>query len=186
MRALILAWICLLVAGIGNQMQAAKPVEVDGLFYEITGTNTVRIVGSGRNEAALVIPEQVTIKNATYTVTAVGNAFAIPDKNGKIKQTGWGMLQKVVIPNTVTRLEPYAFAAQAQLSEVQLPESLRVIGQEAFAGCTSLKAIDIPNGVTEIQDRAFAGCKIFVNEKNNDRDEYAAGFAVPISWKFTY
>ena len=167
MRALILAWICLLVAGIGNQVQAAKPVEVDGLFYEITGTNTVRIVGSGRNEAALVIPEQVTIKNATYIVTAVGTAFAIPDKNGKIKQTGWGMLQKVVIPNTVTRLEPYAFAAQAQLSEVQLPESLRVIGQEAFAGCTSLKAIDIPNGVTEIQDRAFAGCKIFTFNLRN-------------------
>ena len=167
MRALILAWICLLVAGIGNQVQAAKPVEVDGLFYEITGTNTVRIVGSGRNEAALVIPEQVTIKNATYIVTAVGTAFAIPDKNGKIKQTGWGMLQKVVIPNTVTRLEPYAFAAQAQLSEVQLPESLQVIGQEAFAGCTSLKAIDIPNGVTEIQDRAFAGCKIFTFNLRN-------------------
>ena len=69
-----------MVAGIGNQVQAAKPVEVDGLFYEITGTNTVRIVGSGRNEAALVIPEQVTIKNATYIVTAVGTAFAIPDK----------------------------------------------------------------------------------------------------------
>lgn len=32
----------------------------------------------------------------------------------------------------------------------------------------------------------LAGCKIFVNEKNNNRDEYAAGFAVPISWKFTY
>ena len=52
MRALILAWICLLVAGIGNQVEAAKPVEVDGLFYEITGTNTGRIVGRGLNEGA--------------------------------------------------------------------------------------------------------------------------------------
>ena len=185
MRALILAWICLLVAGIGNQVQAAKPVEVDGLFYEITGTNTVRIVGSGRNEAALVIPEQVTIKNATYIVTAVGTAFAIPDKNGKIKQTGWGMLQKVVIPNTVTRLEPYAFVAQAQLSEVQLPESLRVIGQEAFAGCTSLKAIDIPNGVTEIQDRAFAGCKIFtLNLRNTQIRTFNLACLEGAAWSF--
>ena len=192
MKTLILVWICLLVAGVGNRAQAAKPVEVDGLFYEITGMNTVRIVGSERNEVTLVIPEQVTIKKVTYTVTAVGNAFAIPDKNGNIKETGWGMLQKVVIPNTVTRLDEYAFAAQAQLSEVQLPssletigkaafaqcsslpeirlpESLRVIGQEAFAGCTSLKAIDIPNGVTEIQDWAFAGCKIFTFDFRNTR-----------------
>ena len=189
---MILAWICLLVAGTGNRAQAAKPVEVDGLFYEITGMNTVRIVGSERNEVTLIIPEQVTIKKVTYTVTAVGNAFAIPDKNGNIKETGWGMLQKVVIPNTVTRLDEYAFAAQAQLSEVQLPssletigkaafaqcsslpeirlpESLRVIGQEAFAGCTSLKAIDIPNGMTEIQDWAFAGCKIFTLDLRNTR-----------------
>ena len=113
MKALIFTLFCLLVAGIGNPAQAAKPVEVDGLFYEIiTGTNTVRIVGSGRNEATLVIPEQVTIKHETYTVTEVGNVFAIPDKNGKIKQTGWGeQLQKVVIPNTVTCLEPFAFVA---------------------------------------------------------------------------
>ena len=186
MRALILAWICLLVAGIGNQVQAAKPVEVDGLFYEITGTNTVRIVGSGRNEAALVIPEQVTIKNATYIVTAVGNVFAIPDKNGKIKQVGWGeQLQKVVIPNTVTCLEPFAFVAQAQLSEVQLPESLRVIGQEAFAGCTSLKAIDIPNGVTEIQDRAFAGCKIFTfNLRNTQIRTFNLACLEGAAWSF--
>ena len=189
---LILVWICLMVAGVGNRAQAAKPVEVDGLFYEITGMNTARIVGSERNEATLVIPEQVTIKKATYTVTAVGNAFAIPDKNGNIKETGWGMLQKVVIPNTVTRLDEFAFAAQAQLSEVQLPssletigkaafaqcsslpeirlpESLRVIGQEAFAGCISLKTIDIPNGVTEIQDWALSGCKIFTLDLRNTR-----------------
>ena len=77
---------------------------------------------------------------------------------------------KIVIPNGVTGISPYAFAGCKGLSEVTMPDSVTYIGHQAFANCMDLKRISIPQSVAVIEDQAFVGCgaltSINVDEKN--------------------
>ena len=58
------------------------------------------------------------------------------------------------VPNTVTEIAPYAFAAAADLTDVMLPTGLQTIGAWAFSQ-TKLISITIPNTVTTIGSYAF-------------------------------
>ena len=68
------------------------------------------------------------------------------------------MLEKVIIPDTVNKIGPYAFADCKNLKSVILPKSLVSIDECAFHENRSLEKIDIPDSVTEIGDFAFGFC----------------------------
>ena len=62
------------------------------------------------------------------------------------------------VPESVGRIENYAFYENGILEEVQLPDGLEFIGYAAFCGNTALKQIRIPDSVTVIEYSAFDGC----------------------------
>lgn len=160
MKTLIIYLLCWVASGISSRSQADKPVEVDGLFYKITGSNTVSIIGSEREEAVLEIPSEITIKGTNYKITGIENHLLDINKKGEIKKYGWGRtLKKVIVPNTVKRIGLNAFAYQSYLEDIELPASVQSIGGYAFGLCTSLKRIRIPEGVTVIAAHTFDGCK---------------------------
>ncbi len=64
-----------------------------------------------------------------------------------------------IIPNTVTEIGDYAFAACYFLTSITIPDSVTTIGYRAFCYCTSLTSIVIPNSVTTIGGYAFEECK---------------------------
>ncbi len=66
---------------------------------------------------------------------------------------------KLVIPDYIRKIRPWAFWGCFQLTEVILPESITEIGQEAFYMCLNLQRIHIPDRVTEIPFAAFALCR---------------------------
>ena len=59
----------------------------------------------------------------------------------KIWFIGDDTIEKVIIPQGVEKIGPYAFAGLTALKEVILPSSLTTIDQGAFYGCTSLTTI---------------------------------------------
>ena len=63
-----------------------------------------------------------------------------------------------VIPEGITKINPYAFYGLERMSSVTLPNSLTKIGVRAFDGCTGLTEINIPASVTTIDRGAFSGC----------------------------
>ena len=65
----------------------------------------------------------------------------------------------VIIPNSVTSIEEYAFSQCKNLTSVTIPNSVTSIGNRAFAECTSLTNVIIPDGVVSIEDYAFSECK---------------------------
>ena len=67
-------------------------------------------------------------------------------------------LISVSIPDSVTSIGQYTFAACTSLTRVTIPSSVTSIGSNAFSGCTSLTSVTIPNSVTSIGSDAFHNC----------------------------
>lgn len=69
-------------------------------------------------------------------------------------------LTSIVIPNTVVRIEGYAFERCPELDTVKFEEGTEalVIGDGAFSGCRSLKSIELPTRVSELGNYVFGDC----------------------------
>ena len=85
----------------------------------------------------------------------------IPDSVTRIE--GWAFsgcsgLRSIEIPDSVTYIEDGAFSGCSGLRSVEIPDSVTLIGNGAFSGCSGLRSIEIPNSVTRIEGWAFSGC----------------------------
>ena len=87
-------------------------------------------------------------------------------------------LKKVILPNSITHIENYAFDGCILLAELSMPSQLETIGDGAFANCECLKNIEIPASVTYIWDQAFENCKALtkINIGNNVSSIYSKTF----------
>lgn len=106
-------------------------------------------------------------------------------------------LEDVVIPASVTEIEPAAFAETAWLekqmtdrqqpyliagdgillaysgmeSKVEIPEGVKKIGAEAFKGNTRITSVKLPESLTVIGEDAFAGCSSLVSISGGNKVE---------------
>jgi hypothetical protein len=108
-------------------------------------------------------------------------------------------IKSVTVPDTVTKIDDYAFAFSRELEKVVLPDSVKSIGTNAFAGCIKLKEIKlpkklktlgmysfdasglreitIPKSVKKVDEYAFAECKYLKSAKFNSADTKIADTA---------
>ena len=68
-------------------------------------------------------------------------------------------IEKIEIPDTVTKIDAGAFAFCEKITDVKLSSALTSIGDEVFKGCSSLEKIEMPDSVTYIGRGAFTDCK---------------------------
>lgn len=68
---------------------------------------------------------------------------------------GCGKLSSVIFPQSLEKIDDFAFFGCAKLSKVQFPNSLKIIGESAFEECNSLRKVCVPNDVIVIKDKAF-------------------------------
>lgn len=103
--------------------------EVDGIYYETTSENTVKVTYRDENynsySGVVEIPDTVSNFGFTFNVTAIGD-HAFDDSDG--------------------------------LESVKIPDSVTSIGTQAFQGCTSLTDLVIGAGVDSIAPQAFVYC----------------------------
>lgn len=148
-----------------------NPISGCNNITELTSDNNqFNVIGNGLvNNKKLVSAINSTIIPSDGSVTQIGsNAFK-----------GLTGLSKIIIPNTITYIESYAFKNSSvteieilgnvselyhevfcdckNLEKIILPNSLRRI-HTAFAGCTALKSIEIPNNVYYLSSRSFKDC----------------------------
>ena len=142
----------LLASAIAASLSAAAySFESSGIYYNITGDNTVEVTYSDRDNntysGSVSVPETVTNNGTEYSVTKIGE-YAFQGS----------AVTSVYMPESITSIGTSAFSGCQNLESVTLPESLTTFGSYAFSSCKSLKAIKIPSVVTTITDRCFSGC----------------------------
>ncbi len=64
-------------------------------------------------------------------------------------------VEKIVLPQTIESIEPYAFLG-TKITEFSAPDNLRSIGEKAFYECRDLQAIELNDGLLGIGEEAFA------------------------------
>lgn len=142
----------LLASAIATSLSAAAyDFESAGIYYNITGNNTVEVTYSDRDNntysGSISVPETVTNNGTEYSVTTIGeSAFK------------GSAVTSVSMPEGITSIDYNAFSECQNLESVTLPESLTTLGYSAFKACKLLKTIKIPSGVTAIPDQCFDGC----------------------------
>ena len=127
------------------------PLFVNGIYYNITGDNTVEVTYKDKNynsySGDVVIPQSITYKGKNYTVTKIGNvAFLLCSD-----------LTSVTLPSTLTAIGNTTFRKCTSLTSITIPDGVTTIGVNAFDGCSSLKEVVIGSGIQSIGTNAFTG-----------------------------
>lgn len=139
---------CFVLALLGSLNVLAYDFESDGIYYTITGSNTVSVVsGDYVYDGDVTIPQAVGLSGKTYLVTAIGeNAFKSATN-----------LESVTLPEGLIIIGNQAFY-QSGVKTVSLPSTLSSMGTSAFRECTNLQGIVLPDALKDIKEYAFYGC----------------------------
>ncbi len=73
-------------------------------------------------------------------------------------------IEKVILKDTVTSIDRYAFDDCTSLKSIIIPRSVTSIGYRSFDGCTQLTNINIPDSVTSIGSDAFNNTQWYNNQ----------------------
>lgn len=154
----------LLLASILPATATAYDFEVDGIYYNIIGSNAIVTYKSysftqisdyayteqyiSDYSGSVSIPLTVTNNDTTYSVTAIGDHAFISCTD----------LTSVTIPNSVTTIGNDAFSGCSGLTSVNIPNSITDIGSFAFSYCSGLDSIFIPSTVISVGSYAFERC----------------------------
>ncbi len=151
----------------------AYDVNIDGIFYNLKGTEAEVTYKSGNNySGTVIIPSSITYKDKEYRVTSIGNyAFA-----------GCSDLTSVTIPSSITNIGFNAFGSglkEVHITDIAAWCRIRFDysgnGDEVdyfavswsnplywnnrlFLNGEEVKDLVIPEGVTAIEPYAFIGC----------------------------
>ena len=127
-------------------------------------THIELVLLSGSDSIQIIIDNHIlqSISKGIKSLNLAKLNIELAKKNLAITEIGKGAfanstLERISIPETVTKISDRAFAGCSKLKSVHLPAGIVKIGKRAFAN-SSIKSIAIPAGVAKISDRAFANC----------------------------
>jgi len=109
-------------------------------------------IGSGYAYGPFYLCENLTNVSFEQGTTQIANGL----------MAGCTGLKEIVIPNTITDIEGYAFYA-TPLEKVTIPDSVKSIGASAFGYCSALTELTIPNSVESMDTYVFRDCTLLEN-----------------------
>ena len=126
-----------------EQASGTEGVICGDFEYEVSGYGIVEITGYHGTDTELVIPAELDGKE----VNSIGSHVFLDS-----------IVNSVIIPDSVTTIQNYAFMGCSSLRSVTLPDSITMIDNGVFWDCINLESITLPDGITCIMDYAFENC----------------------------
>ena len=166
----------LLLFSVATLTVSSAATLIDGLYYNFNGSNaTVTFKAWDQSDNAdyvsgdIVIPNQVTYNNVTYSVKAIDQvAFrgcaslqtvTIQDADITIGYRAFGdcsSLTSITNSNGTTQLDNNVFHNLKNLETADL--NITVMGVQDFDGCIKLQTVSLAEGLTEIGNFSFRSC----------------------------
>ena len=122
----------------------------------ITIPNRVTEIGSGAFGGCDSLTA-ITVASGNSVYSSQDGVLYNKDKTTLIQYPG-GKTGAFTIPNSVTRIEQFAFSGCSSLTGITIPDSVTTIEWQAFFSCDSITSVTIPSSVTWIQGHAFSYC----------------------------
>ncbi len=128
------------------------------------------------------LEEASGIRSTYYALKNQGVRLADIDFSDTLETIGKGafnntVITAVVIPDSVTNIDDYAFSNCNFLKIVKLPKNIKRISKGCFNSCEKLEEIVLPESVTIIDDYAFGYCSQLPQIKLSDNLEYLGTMA---------
>lgn len=124
----------------GNDMKHYNTYQYGDIVYSIIDDENkyVEVSSYNGNGSSIIIPDNITIDNKSYTVTTIGDgAFR-----------GCSSLESITIPDNVTTLGSCVLAECTKLNKVVIGNGVNRIEDESFSGCDSLELIIVSTNTT--------------------------------------
>ena len=93
------------------------------------------------------------------------------------------LVTNLVIPNSITSIEWYAFNGCNSIEKLTIPEGVEKIGDYAFKYCKNLKSVSLPNSLTTFGRSVFWDCDKLVSagpQNSNCSIEYGWTTDIPV------
>ena len=114
--------------------------------YDLTANGAIITDYSGTSTGVVTVPDVFENEGVEYPVIAIGR-----------KAFEGAAATEIILPETVRKIEAYAFNQCANLTKTNLPEGITVIEPYTYNLCSSMSEITIPESVVYICEGAFAG-----------------------------
>lgn len=146
---------------------AVVRITTGGVQYTSTSDNTVTACLTVKATDDVEIQGNIIIKGKNYTTTCIGEAY--------FKKNEY--LTSVTIPNTVTKIEKYAFRGCSNMSKIIIPDTPCSIDETAFDGCTAIASvrthtkggqIDYLLAVIDTSNPCFTNNVVVIDEEPDD------------------
>lgn len=139
------------VTNIGNSAFGSMSSLVSVIILGDNVTIGLSVFSGSPNLAQIRVPAS----NINYSV----NNDILYNKDGtRLICCPAGLSGAIIVPNTVTSIEEYAFYGCDKITSITLPSSIAEFENNTFTNCTSLESINIPEGLTTIGKTVFGYC----------------------------
>ena len=157
----------------------------DGKYiYNILDDGNIEIVRYTGQNNYVIVPSEIDGK----TVTTIGymNIDSPGDIAGGIGDGSVAgafencSVRDIELPNTITKIDDYAFAYSKYLYNIKFSKNLTDIGEFAFFKCENLEKIVFPDKLKKIDSYAFGDCEnlkdITIPKSVEDMDSCCIGY----------
>lgn len=139
--------------------------ECSGISY-ISIPNSVIHIGNRAFESCSKL-ENIVVASENINFCSIDGVLFNKNQTTLIQYPS-GKQGGYIIPNSVTRLENYAFSACSNLTGVTIPNSVITMGDCVFEGCKGLTSITLPNSIKNIGLHVFSNCTGLKDEIYNN------------------
>lgn len=133
---------------------------IDGVLFK-KAEKLLLCYPSGLDKKAYTVPQGICIIGDRAFEGSQLFSVVLPDSVTAIEFFAFNncsSLVNIVIPDSVTFISGGAFSSCSSLTSVTLPNSITSINSWTFEDCTAMTSIIVPDSVTEINEDAFSGC----------------------------